>query len=113
MAWRRRSVWRDPDFAWHWTGHTVSQVGSQITEIALPLVALLELQASSAQVGLLRALEFAPYLVLTLPAGVLADRRRRRPLMVGADLGRAALLALIPLTWCCTCWTCRCWQRWP
>jgi hypothetical protein len=42
-------------------------------------------------------LAFVPYLVLTLPVGVLAGRRRRRPLMIGADLGRAALLAMVPL----------------
>jgi len=97
MASGRRSIWRDRDFVRYWTGHTVSQVGSQVTDLALPLVALLELQASSAEVGLLRAVKFAPYLVLALPVGVLADRRRRRPLMVGADLGRAALLAVIPV----------------
>src|SRR5262245_25134711 len=91
------SVWRDRDFVRYWTGQTVSQVGSQVTELALPLVALLQLGASSAEVGVLRALAFVPYLVLTLPVGVLADRRRRRPLMIGADLGRAALLAVVPL----------------
>jgi MFS family permease len=97
MAAGAGSVWRDRDFARYWAGHTVSQVGSQVTELALPLVALFELGASSAQVGLLRAVEFLPYLLLTLPVGVLADRRRRRPLMVGADLGRAAVLAVVPL----------------
>ena len=91
------SVWRDRDFVRYWTGQTVSEIGSQVTELALPLVALLQLGATSAEVGVLRAVAFVPYLVLTLPVGVLADRRRRRPLMVGADLGRAALLALVPL----------------
>lgn len=91
------SVWRDRDFVRYWAGHTVSQVGSQVTDLALPLVALLQLGASSTAVGVLRAVEFLPYLLLALPVGVLADRRRRRPLMVGADLGRALLLALIPL----------------
>jgi MFS family permease len=91
------SVWRDRDFVRYWTGQTVSEVGSQVTELALPLVALLQLGASSTEVGVLRAVAFVPYLVLSLPAGVLADRRRRRPLMIGADLGRAVLLALVPL----------------
>jgi MFS family permease len=91
------SLWRDRDFVRYWAGQTVSQVGSQITQLALPLVALLQLGASSTAVGVLRAVEFLPYLLLTLPVGVLADRRRRRPLMVGADLGRVLLLALVPL----------------
>lgn len=91
------SLWRDRDFVRYWAGQTVSQVGSQVTELALALVALFQLGASSTAVGLLRAVEFLPYLLLTLPVGVLADRRRRRPLMIGADLGRAVLLALVPL----------------
>ena len=91
------SVWRDRDFVRYWAGQTVSQVGSQVTALALPLVALFQLGASSTAVGLLLAVEFVPYLLLTLPVGLLADRRRRRPLMIGADLGRAVLLALVPL----------------
>jgi MFS family permease len=91
------SMWRNRDFVRYWVGHTVSQLGSEITELALPLVALLQLGASSSEVGVLRAAQFLPFLLLTLPAGVLVDRVRRRPLMVAADLGRAALLALIPL----------------
>jgi MFS family permease len=90
-------MWRNRDFVCYWVGHTVSQLGSEITELALPLVALLQLGASSGEVGVLRAAQFLPFLLLTLPAGVLVDRVRRRPLMVGADIGRAALLALIPL----------------
>jgi MFS family permease len=91
------SVWRDRDFRSYWAAHTISQVGSAVTSIALPLVALLELDASALQVGLLRAAEFLPYLLLTLPAGELVDRFRRRPLMVGCDLVRAAALILIPI----------------
>jgi MFS family permease len=75
----------------------VSQAGTAITAIAVPLVALLELHATALQVGLLRAAEFLPYLLLTLPAGELVDRRRRRPLMIRCDLGRAVALALIPV----------------
>ena len=91
------SVWRDADFVRFWTGHSVSQLGAAVTQVALPLVALLTLGASAAQVGLLRAAEFVPYLLLTLPAGALVDRVRRRPLMVGCDLWRAAFLLLVPL----------------
>src|SRR4051794_614991 len=91
------SIWRDGDFLRYWTGHSVSQLGAAVTQVALPLVALLTLSASSAQIGLLRAAEFLPYLLLTLPAGALVDRVRRRPLMVACDLERAAVLLLVPL----------------
>jgi len=68
-----------------------------VTLLALPLVAVLTLDASPGQMGLLAAAERVPFLAFGLFAGVWVDRRRRRPLMVGADLGRAFLLALIPL----------------
>lgn len=90
-------VWRDRDFRAYWAGHTVSQVGTAVTSIALPLVALFELDPSAGEVGLIGAAEFLPYLLLTLPAGALVDRVRRRPLMVGCDLWRAAVLALVPI----------------
>src|SRR5689334_23765481 len=91
------SVWRDADFLRFWTGHSVSQLGTAMTQVALPLVALLTLGATAAEVGLLRTAEFLPYLLLTLPAGALVDRVRRRPLMVGCDLWRAAFLVLVPV----------------
>jgi MFS family permease len=92
------SAWRtSSDFRRYWLGHTISQLGSEVTALALPLVALLQLGATSGQVGVLRAAAFLPFLLLTLPVGVLTDRVRRRPLMVGADLGRAVLLAVIPV----------------
>src|SRR5689334_13500940 len=84
------------DFRALWAGETVSLLGSQITVLALPLVAILELHASAAQLGLLAAARWAPYLVLTLPAGVWVDRHRRRPVLVAADLGQAALLVAVP-----------------
>lgn len=92
-----RGVWASRDFRWYWFGHTVSQFGSAVTLLALPLVALLQLGASSAQVGLLAAAGFLPYLLFTLPVGVLADRVRRRPLMIAADLARAAALVVVPV----------------
>jgi MFS family permease len=90
-------VWTDRDFRSYWGGHTVSQIGSSVTAIAVPLVALLQLNASVVQVGLLHATEFLPYLLLTLPAGEIVDRVRRRPLMVGCDLVRAVVLAVVPV----------------
>lgn len=89
-------VWRHPDFIKLWAGQAVSLLGSQVTLLALPLTAVLALHASPAQMGLLLAVGSAPAL-LGLFAGVLVDRTRRRPLLIGANIGRAALLALIPL----------------
>jgi MFS family permease len=71
--------------------------GAEIAELALPLLALLTLSAGADQLATLRAAQFLPFLLATLPIGLLVDRHRRRPLMIGADLGRFALVALIPL----------------
>jgi GNAT superfamily N-acetyltransferase/MFS family permease len=91
-----RRLWRDRDFATLWAGQTVSLVGSQVTAFALPLVAALSLGASAVQMGLLTAAEFAPSAALGLVAGVWIDRLPRRPVLIAADLGRAALLGTIP-----------------
>jgi len=91
------SVWASRDFRRLWLGSTVSWFGSEIGELALPLLALVTLSASAGQLGLLRTAQFLPFLVATLPLGVLVDRRRRRPLMIGADAGRFVLVALIPI----------------
>jgi MFS family permease len=90
-------LWRHSDFLKFWAGETISLVGSQITIFALPLVAVLTLNATPAQVGVLNAVAFAPFLLMTLPAGVWIDRLRRRPIMIVTNLGRAVLLGLIPL----------------
>jgi MFS family permease len=87
-----------PEFRRFWTGQTVSLIGDQITLIALPLVAVLSLDASAAEMGYLTAAALVPSLLFSLHAGALVDRRgRRRQTMILADLGRAVLLALIPL----------------
>ena len=91
------SVWASRDFRRLWLGSTVSWFGAEIGELALPLLALVTLSASAGQLGLLRTAQFLPFLVATLPLGVLVDRRRRRPLMIGADAGRFVLVALIPI----------------
>jgi len=90
-------LWRHPDFLKLWIGESISLVGSQITILALPLVAVLLLEATPAQMGLLRAAQYGPFLLLGLLAGVWVDRLRRRPIMIWADLGRAVLLGSIPL----------------
>jgi predicted MFS family arabinose efflux permease len=85
------------DFLKLWAGQSVSLIGSQITRLALPLAAVLTLHANAAQMGLLGAAQLAPFLVLGLVAGVWVDRLRRRPILIAADVGRAALLAMIPI----------------
>ena len=92
-------LWNHPEFIKLWAGQTVSQFGSMITGEALPLTALLALNASPAQMGLLASLGSAPVLLIGLLAGVWVDRVRRRRLMVGADLGRAVLLVSIPIAY--------------
>ena len=79
-----------------WLGQAVSEFGSVVTRDALPLVAVLTLQATPAQMGLLAALGMLPAFLIGLPAGAWVDRRRRRPIMIASDLTRAALLASIP-----------------
>lgn len=91
------SLWRQPDFLKLWTGQTVSLVGSQVTLLALPLTAILALGATPVQVGLLSAVEYAPFLVVGLFAGVWVDRLCRRPILIWTNLGRAILLGTIPL----------------
>lgn len=78
-------------------GQTISNVGNGITGIALPLTAVLVLSANPVQMGILSAVDGLATLVFGLVAGVWVDRLRRRPILIAADLGRAALLGSIPL----------------
>ena len=94
----RHALWLNGDFLRLWAGETISLFGTQVTVLALPLVAVITLRASAAQVGLLNACRYAPFVVVTLFAGVVVDRVRRRPTMIVVNLGRGALIALIPLT---------------
>src|SRR5579859_3689771 len=80
-----------------WVGQTVSEAGTQVSALAVPTVAILLLRATPFQVGLLTALEFLPFPVLGLVAGVYADRLKRRPLMIASDLGRMIALLTIPV----------------
>lgn len=92
-------LWRHADFLRFWAADAVSETGSQITILALPLLAALALDASPAQMGVLMAAGTAPNLIIGLFAGVWVDRVRRRHLMIAADFGRLALLLTIPLAW--------------
>ena len=75
-----------------WLGQTVSALGTQVSLVALPLVAVLVLHVGPLELGVLAALETLPYLVLALPAGVFVDRADRRWTMIACDLGRAVVL---------------------
>lgn len=92
-----RSIWKNVDFTKLWTGQTASLFGAQISEFALPLVAVLALAASSEQVGLLATVVRLPYLLLALLAGVLVDRVRRRNILIVTDLARTLVLTAIPV----------------
>ena len=94
---RRHRVWRDPDFMKLWTAAAISQIGSQVTFLALPLIAISLLGATPLEVGALQAVGWLPYILVGLPVGVWVDRLRRRPVLVAADLGRAAVLLSIPV----------------
>ncbi|MFG1791136.1 MFS transporter [Nocardia sp. NPDC049149] len=80
-----------------WSGHSVSLIGSQVTVLALPLVAAITLGASAWEMGVLVACGRAPYLVLGLPAGVWIDRWPRRKVFMVCALGQAVTLAMVPL----------------
>ena len=90
-------LWRHPDFLKLWAGETISLLGSQVTLLAMPLTAALALNATPLQMGMLGTVQYIPWLLVGLLAGAWVDRLRRRPVMVGADLGRTVLLGCIPL----------------
>ena len=91
---------RERDFRNFWLGQTVSLFGDQVTVIALPLAAVLVLDASPAEMGYLGAAALVPHLILSLPVGVWLERvAHRRRLMMAADFARAALLATIPIAY--------------
>ena len=94
----RGRLWRHADFQKLWWGESISEFGSQVTFLALPSVAILQLHATAFQVGLIEALNFLGFPTLGLVAGVYADRLRRRPIMIACDLGRMLALGSIPVS---------------
>jgi len=92
------SLLRHRDFLKLWWGQAVSELGSGITMLALPLVAITALHATAFQVGALNAAQMAPFLLFGLPAGTIVDWLRRRQVMVVADVGRMLALGSLPLT---------------
>jgi MFS family permease len=96
---RRASLWRDGNFLTMWSGQALSQFGAQVTELAIPVMAVLLLHAGELEMGVLNAAGVAAFLVVGLPAGAWVDRMRKRHVMMVADLVRAAALAMLPLLW--------------
>jgi MFS family permease len=92
-------LWRNGDFLRLWSGQTISQFGSQISGLALPLLAILVLDASAFEVAALGVAEFLPFILFSLPVGAWVDRLRRRPILIVADWGRAVALASIPVAY--------------
>jgi len=92
-----KGLLRQPDFLKLWSGQAISQIGSSITSIGLPILVLRVLDASPLEMGILGSASGASVLVVGLFAGAWVDRLRRRPILIAADLGRAVVLGIIPL----------------
>jgi MFS family permease len=90
-------LWRQRDFMLLWGGQAVSVMGSAVTQVALPLVAVVALQASTFQVGLLTAAATAAFVLVALPAGALVDRGSKRSIMIVCDLVRLVLIGTLPV----------------
>ena len=90
------SLWHNGDFLKLWSAQSISLVGTQVTALALPLTAILKLDASPMQVGLLGTVQYLPFLLVSLPAGAIVDRLRLLPVQIVADLVRAVLLIAVP-----------------
>lgn len=98
-AGRAESVLRNADFNRLWTAETISQFGTQVSLLAIPLVAVTLLHATPFEVALLGTIEFLPFILFSLPAGAWVDRLRRRPILIAGDLGRAVMLASVPIAY--------------
>jgi Na+/melibiose symporter-like transporter len=93
----RGGALRNPEFRKFWIGETVSLVGTEVTRIALPLVAILSLGASAFEVGVLNAARYVPIVAISLFAGIWLERCRRRPILIATNVGRAVVIGLIPV----------------
>ncbi len=92
-------LWRNPDFLKLWLGQTISQFGSLIRFIALPLTAIITLDASAFEVGLLMAISGIPALVIGPLAGAFVDRHRRRTLLIASDWLRVIVMSTVPIAY--------------
>jgi MFS family permease len=92
-------LWHHPDFLKLWASQSVSRLGTVVTTLALPTIAIQQLEAGPVEIGFLAALQALPFPILGIPSGVVVDRLPRRPIMVVSDLGRLLALASIPLAY--------------
>jgi MFS family permease len=92
-----RSPLRRRDFRLLLAGQTASQLGAQVSAVAIPLLAVLTLDASPLQLGLVSAAQTVAFALIGLPSGAWVDRWRRRPILIASDVIRAVLLATIPI----------------
>jgi len=105
VQWRQRlaldsdDLLRDATYRRLWTSILVSSLGGQVTMLALPLTAAVLLHASPTQMGLLTAMEIAPFVLFSLPSGVWLDRVRKLPVYVGGEIALAVTVASVPLAW--------------
>src|SRR4051795_2799035 len=93
------ALWSHPDFIKLWTGQSISELGSQVSQLAIPWLAAVDLHASPLAFSLLGVLGFLPFILFALPAGVWVDRLRRRQILIVGDAARAVILMLIPFLW--------------
>jgi MFS family permease len=94
---RSSSLWRRRNFMLLWSGQTVSEMGSAVTQLALPLTAVIVLRASTWQVGLLSSAATLAFALIALPAGAIVDRRAKRRLMIWCDAARMLIIGSVPL----------------
>src|SRR5256712_11025149 len=94
---RKSALWRNPNFLKLWTSETISQFGSQFTGLALPLTAIIILNADSTELGILTFAGTIPWLIFGLLVGVWVDRHRKQRIMVASNILRGSILALIPI----------------
>src|SRR5205823_8285222 len=87
------------DFLRLWSAQAISAYGSRITRTALPIIAVKTLGEPATIIGLLTAFQLAPGVVLAMFAGGVVDRGRKRRILIGADLVRAALVASLTVAW--------------
>jgi MFS family permease len=96
---KQDSLWRHRDFMLLWGGQTVSEMGSSVTQLALPLTAVVLLKASTFEVALLTSAATAAFALIALPAGAIVDRHTKRGIMLACDAARVLIIGWVPLAW--------------